>query len=63
MRSVEGFALQATNEFSKSCLKQNVFGEKKMVVSNWAPRMKQDMKYYLVGYQLTEKLMQKLFFS
>ena len=29
MRSAEGFALLAINEFSRSCLKQNVLGEKK----------------------------------
>lgn len=64
MRSAEGFALLAINEFSRSCLKQNVLGEKKkkMVVSNWGPRMRQNMKYYLVGYQSIKKLMKKLFF-
>lgn len=29
MRSAEGFALLAINEFSRSCLKQNVLGKKK----------------------------------
>lgn len=48
MRSAEGFALLAINEFSRSCLKQNVLGEKKKKDGSFKLGAQNEAKYEIL---------------
>lgn len=48
MRSAEGFALLAINEFSRSCLKQNVLGETKKKDGSFKLGAQNEAKYEIL---------------